>query len=135
MVHPNASDKIWGSCVTQVPTVEFEGSVAFADMSHETPGFLSGPFRGTQERRAAVDKKGFAIVSTFKRLSFLLWGEVVIYGDHRNLAYILLRTEGPRPRRRHNIYKDDACFSDSSRTLLRPSLETSTATGTCCRVG
>ena len=95
MMLPSASDEIWGSCVTQVPTVELEGSVAFAEMSHETPGFLSGTFRGTQGRRAAADKEGFAIVSTFKRLSFLLWCEVVIHGDHRNLAYIFVANGAP----------------------------------------
>ena len=45
MVFHDASDKFWGSCVTQVPTVELEGSVAIADMAHEPLGFLSGPFR------------------------------------------------------------------------------------------
>ena len=84
MMFPDASDKFWGSCITQVPTVELWGSVAIADMAHEPLGFLSGPFRGSQERWAAVDKEG-TIVSTFKRLPYLLWGGVAI---HRNLAYI-----------------------------------------------
>ena len=35
-----------------------------------------------------MDKEGFAIVSTFKRLSYLLWGGVVIQCDHWNLTYV-----------------------------------------------
>ena len=57
-------------------------------MSLEPLGFLSGTFCDSQRRWATVGKKGFAIVSTFCRLEYLLWGEVHIYTDHRNLAYI-----------------------------------------------
>ena len=39
MMFPDASDTFWGSCITQVPTVELTGSVAMADMSHEPAGF------------------------------------------------------------------------------------------------
>eukprot|EP00903_Cladosiphon_okamuranus_P021853 g20089.t1 len=39
-------------------------------------------------RWATVDKERFAIVSTFLRLEYLLWGGVHIHTDHRNLAYI-----------------------------------------------
>ena len=35
-----------------------------------------------------MDKEGFAVVSTFKRLPYLLWGGVAIHCDHRNLAYV-----------------------------------------------
>ena len=82
-----------------------------------------------------MDEEGFAIVSTFKRLPYLLWGGVAVYYDHRNLAYILVRTERPHPRWWHNVYKDCVCFSVSSRTLSCTSLATRTAGGTCCRVG
>ena len=67
-------------------------------MAHEPLTFLSGPFRGSLERWATVDKEGFAIVSTFPRLPYLLWGGVAMHWDHRNLAYILVRTERPHPR-------------------------------------
>ena len=55
-------------------------------MAHEPPGFLSGPVRGSPERWATVDEEGFAIVSTSKRLLYLLWGGVAIHCDHQNLA-------------------------------------------------
>ena len=35
-----------------------------------------------------VEKEGFAIVSTFRHLEYLLWVGVLIFTDHRNLAYI-----------------------------------------------
>ena len=35
-----------------------------------------------------MNKEGFAIVSTFKRLPYLLWGGVAILCDNRKLAYI-----------------------------------------------
>ena len=57
-------------------------------MSHEPIGILSGTFRGSQQRWTTVDKEGFTIVSTFRRLEYLLWGGVRIYTDHRSLAYI-----------------------------------------------
>ena len=43
-------------------TAELGGSVA--NMAHEPLVYLSGHFRGSQERWATVDKEGFAIVST-----------------------------------------------------------------------
>ena len=96
MMFPDASDKCWGSCITQVPKVELGGRVAIADMSHDQLGFLSGPIRGSQERWEIVNKEGFAIVTTFKRLPYLLWGGVAIHCDLRNLAYIFGANGAPK---------------------------------------
>ena len=73
-------------------------------MTHEPLGFLSGTFRGAQQRWATVDKEGFAIVSTFKRLEYLLWNGVQIYTDHRNLAY---------------IFDPEACVSSVAKTTAQ----------------
>ena len=59
------------------------------DMTHEPLAFLSGTFKRSQMRWATIDKKGFAIVSTFGRLEHFLWNGVHIFTDHCNLAYIL----------------------------------------------
>ena len=88
LMFPDASDQHYGSFLTQVPEDEVCRCVPVEDMTHEPLGFLSGTFRGAQQRWATVDKEGFAIVSTFKRLEYLLWNGVHIYTDHRNLAYI-----------------------------------------------
>ena len=44
------------------------------DRSHKPLAFLSGSFKGSQLRWATVDKEAFAIVNTFRRLEYLLWG-------------------------------------------------------------
>ena len=88
LMFPDASDLHWGSFLTQVPEEEFRRGVALEDMSHEPLAFLSGSFKGSQLRWATVDKEGFAIVNTFRRLEYLLWGGVHIFTDHRNLKYI-----------------------------------------------
>ena len=88
LMFTDTSDSHCGSFLTQVPTAELEGGVEVEKMSHERVGFLSGTFRGSQQRWATVDKEGFVIVSTFRRLEHLLWGGVRIYTDHRNLAYV-----------------------------------------------
>ena len=88
LMFPDASDRFSGSCVTQVPSDEMAQGLPVGEMSHEPPGFVSGAFKGSQLRWSTVDKEGFAIVSTFKRLDYLFWNGVNIYCDHRNLAYI-----------------------------------------------
>ena len=69
---PDASDFHWGSLFTQVPEEEFRSGVALEKMSNEPLAFLSASFKGSQLRWATVE--GFAIVNTFRRLEYLLWG-------------------------------------------------------------
>ena len=88
LMFPDASDFHRGSFFTQVPEEEFRSGVALENMSHEPLAFLSGSFKGSQLRWATVDKEGFAIVNTFRRLEYLLSGGVHIFTDHRNLTYI-----------------------------------------------
>ena len=70
LMFPDASDFHWGSFLTQVPEEEFRSGVALENMSHEPLAFLSGSFKGSQLRWATVDKEGFAIVNTFRRLEY-----------------------------------------------------------------
>ncbi|CAN0065761.1 unnamed protein product [Sphacelaria rigidula] len=88
MMFPNASDLHWDTFVTQVPRAELDRNIAVEDMNHEPLRFLSGTFRGAQLRWATVYKEVYAIVSSFRRSEYLLWGGVTIYPDHRNFAYI-----------------------------------------------
>lgn len=64
---PDASDEHWGSFLTQVPQEELNRGIPVGDMAHEPLRFLSGAFKGSQQRWATVDKEGFAMVNTFKR--------------------------------------------------------------------
>ena len=57
-------------------------------MRHEPLGFVSGAFKNAQLRWPIVDKEAFAIVSTCRRMEYLLWDGFVVYCDHRNLAYL-----------------------------------------------
>ena len=101
---PDASDEHWGSFRTQVPQEELDRGVSVEDMTHEPLGFLSGTFKGSQQRWAPVDKEGSAVVSTFKRLEYLLWNGVHIYTHHRNLAY---------------IFDPEACLSSVAKTTAQ----------------
>ena len=74
LMFPDASDIHRESFLAQVPTAEIEDGVEVEKMSHEPLGFLSGTFRGSQQRWATVDKEGFTIVGTCWRLEYLLWG-------------------------------------------------------------
>ena len=83
---------------------------------------------------ATIDKEGFAIVSTFRRLEHFLWNGVHIFTDHRKLPY---------------IFDTEACVTSVSKALAQrlevflastgtPSVTfrvTVTRGATCCRVG
>ena len=87
---PDGSDLIWGSFLTQVSPADFASKNTAEERHHEPSGFLSGVFKGSQLRWPAVDREGFAIMSTSQRLEYLLWGGPNIYCDHRNMAYIFI---------------------------------------------
>ena len=104
LMFPDASDLHYGSFLTQMPEDEVLRCVPVEDMSHEPLGFLSGTFLGSQQRWATIDKECFAIVSTFRRLEYLLWNGVRIHTDHRNLAY---------------IFNPEACVSSVAKTTAQ----------------
>ena len=81
----DASDEHWRSFLTQVPQEELDLSVPVEDITHEPLGFLSGTFKGSQQRWATVYKEGFAMVSTFKRLKYILWNHM--YSTQSCLLY------------------------------------------------
>ena len=87
-----------------MPQDELDRGVSVEDMIHEPLGFLSGTFKGSRQRWTTADKEGFAVVSTFTRLEFLLWIGVHIYTDHRNVAY---------------IYDPEACVSSVAKTTAQ----------------
>ena len=86
LMFPDTSDNHWGSFFTQVIRAEPRGGGEGKNMRHDALGVLSGTYCGSQQRWAIVDKEGFAIVSTFHRLEYLLRGRVSNYTDHRNMA-------------------------------------------------
>ena len=88
LMFPDASECHWGSFVTQVPDAEMDQNLPVEEMTHEPLAFLSCTLKGSQMRWATIDKEGFAIVRTFRRLEHFLWNRVYIFTYHRNLAYI-----------------------------------------------
>lgn len=46
----DASDSIWGGCVTQVPIQQFSSGVLVTDVYSILLGFTSGAFKGAQVR-------------------------------------------------------------------------------------
>ena len=60
------------------------------DQDHEPLAFISGAFKGASLRWSTVEKEGYAIVASCKRLDYLLQrpGGFTICTDHRNLQYI-----------------------------------------------
>ena len=55
---PDASDEHCGSFLTQVPQEELDRGISVEDMTREPLGFLSGTFKGSQQRWATMDKEG-----------------------------------------------------------------------------
>ena len=87
-----------------MPQGVLDRGVPVEDMTHEPLGFVSGTFKGSHQRWATVDMEGFAMVTTFKRLEYLLWNGVHIYTGHRSLAY---------------IFDPEACVSSVARTTAQ----------------
>lgn len=86
-VHTDASDSFWAAAVTQCQPGELEKPIH--DQIHEPLAFLSGAFNTTQEHWSTYEREAYAVVSTFKRLDYMLACEtsVSIFTDHRNLLF------------------------------------------------
>ncbi|KAH9092351.1 hypothetical protein LEN26_018494 [Aphanomyces euteiches] len=91
----DASNDFWGAVVTQIPTDD-EG-VDLVNQRHEPLAFLSGSFKGAQLRWSTIEKEGFAIVTSCKRLDYILQrpGGFKIFTDHRNLKFIFSPEPSP----------------------------------------
>ena len=104
LMFPDASECHRGSFVTQVPGEEMGQNVPAEDMTREPLAFPVGTFKGSQMSWATIDKEGFAIVGTFRRLEHFLWNGVHIFTYHRNLAY---------------IFDPEACVTSVSKALAQ----------------
>lgn len=73
------------------------------NLSKPTPlAFLGGKFNRTQRNWTTYEKEAYAVVQTFERIDYLLWGakQTHVFTDHRNLLYafapLALRPNSPR---------------------------------------
>ena len=80
-------------------------------------------------------RKGIAIVSTFKRLPYLLWGGVAIHCDHQNLAYIFDANGAPTSKVVAQRLQGWHGFLGQLPYTIVHILATRPAWGTCCHVG
>lgn len=88
LVFPDASDLYWGCMISQVSPDQLSRPVEEMDM--EPLAFCSGAFVKHELARATVDKEGDAIHRGMNQNEYALVSakKVVIYCDHRNLAYL-----------------------------------------------
>jgi hypothetical protein len=83
----DASDTRWSAVVTQVPNEQLDLPLYLRQ--HKPLSFLSGAFTRAAAGWAIVEKETFPIITEFERLDYYLAPrEVLIYSNHRNLAYI-----------------------------------------------
>ena len=87
-VFTDASKFHWAGVVTQVPREDLDKPLL--QQRHRPLAFVSGSFRGSQLNWPTVEKEGFGIVETCKRLSYILQrpGGFVLHTDHNNLKYL-----------------------------------------------
>lgn len=84
----DASMGHWGAVLTQTPVGDRDKAIE--ERKHEPLGFMSGSFKGAQEKWSTIEKEAFAIVYPVQRWDYMLRraGGFKIYTDHRNLEYI-----------------------------------------------
>jgi hypothetical protein len=66
----DASDKYWGSTLTQVPVDQLDLPVE--QQTHEPIAFLSGAFTKASRNWSIVEKEAWAIIDACKRLDHFL---------------------------------------------------------------
>jgi hypothetical protein len=84
----DASDRFYAVLVTQIH--EKQLNIPVQEQDHQPLAFLSGEFKGAQQRWTAPEKEIFAIVDTVTKVNYLLLShdEFWILSDHLNLTYI-----------------------------------------------
>jgi RNase H-like domain found in reverse transcriptase len=101
----DASDRFYAGLVTQID--EEQLYLPMEEQDHQPLAFLSGEFKGLQQRWPVPEKESFSIVDTLTKVDHLLLShdEFPILSDHLNLAYIY-NPPSPDPTfARHLIHK------------------------------
>ena len=87
-VFTDASEFFWGGIVTQIPTGDI--TKAHVEKSHEPLAFISGKFNSTQIRWSTLEKEGFAIMETLRRMHWIVATSkgFDLFTDHNNLIFM-----------------------------------------------
>jgi hypothetical protein len=101
----DASDRFYASLVTQIHNEQLD--LPMEEQNHQPLTFLSGEFKGAQQRWTVPEKEGFAIVDTVTKVDYLLLshGEFSILSDHLNLTYIYNPLSADSTLARHLVQK------------------------------
>lgn len=133
---PDVSELLGGSALTDKPAAHVYGGMAVCDLDHDPSGVLSDALKGSQLRWATIGKKTFAIISTFRRLEYLLWDEVNIYSTATIGTCIFSAASDNPPFKaiaHHGFHWQR--FSPCSCIGFSPSLRPTTCGVICCRGG
>jgi hypothetical protein len=104
-VFTDASDAFYSGMITQVP--EHHLDLAVQDQQHQPLAFISGRFRGSQERWTIPEKEAFAVIETVTKHSYLLLAsdQFSILSDHFNLKYTFAPLSLDHSLARHTVSK------------------------------
>jgi RNase H-like domain found in reverse transcriptase len=101
----DASDRFYTGLVTQIHEEQLD--LPMEEQDHQPLAFLSGEFKGAQQRWTVPEKAGFAIIDTVIELDYLLLShdEFSILSDHRNITYIYNPLSADPTLARHVVHK------------------------------
>lgn len=87
-IFTDASDQHWAAVVTQCAEDDLQKPIG--DQRHIPLAFLGAQFTGASQDWSTIEKEGFAIYQTFKKLDYLLMASdnTRLYTDHSNLLYV-----------------------------------------------
>jgi RNase H-like domain found in reverse transcriptase len=104
-VFTDASDAFYSGMITQVPENHLD--LAIQDQQHQPLAFISGRFRGSQERWTIPEKQAFADIETVTKHSYLLLAaeQFLIPPDHFNLKYMYAPLSLDPSLARHTVSK------------------------------
>jgi RNase H-like domain found in reverse transcriptase len=107
----NAFDRFYAGLVTQIEEEQLD--LPMEGQNHEPLAFLTGEFKGAQQRWTVPEKEGFAIVDTVTKVDYLCQvnylllshDEFSILSDHLNLTYIYNPLSENPTLARHVVHK------------------------------
>jgi hypothetical protein len=84
----DASDRFYAGLATKIHEEQLD--IPMEEQDHQPLAFLSGDFKGAQQRGTVSEKECFAIVDTATNVDDLLPGhdKFLILSDHPNLTHI-----------------------------------------------
>jgi RNase H-like domain found in reverse transcriptase/Integrase zinc binding domain len=104
-IYTDASDNFYSGMIAQIP--EHHLDLAVQEKQHQPLAFISGRFRGSQERWTIPEKEAFDVIETVTKHSYLLLAsyQFSILSDHFNLKYMYAPLSLDPSLARHTVSK------------------------------